>query len=154
MTTLGALFFTGLILGLDVAGPKCNPARMSVAVFSFAALFTSLIGLGLSGTSLYNASLLKTLVSDHEFILLLFSLTLFSSVLAISLMYRYQRFVSPAVASVIYTTESVFATGFSLLFQAEHLTYNTVLGGSLILGALILVTIPRKPKTDPLATPS
>ncbi len=143
LTTLGAVFFTALILGLDRLGSRCDPARLSLAMFCSSAVCTSLIGWLLCGSALYRTEVVGVLAHDFRFVELLLTLTLFSSVLAIHLMYRYQQFVSPAVASVIYATESVFATLFSLIFGTERLTVNTVVGGTLILAAFALVTLPR-----------
>ncbi|MEI6236451.1 MAG: DMT family transporter [Planctomycetota bacterium] len=150
MTTLGAAFFTVLILGLDKIGSSCNPVRMSVMMFVSSAFFCTLAGLAFCGQALYRMDVISPLIHDQKFILLIVTLTFFSSVLAIQFMYRYQSFVSPAVASVIYATESVFATLFSVvLFHTEELTAITVVGGSLILTAFLLVTLPSNAKPEP-----
>ncbi len=143
-TTLGALFFTVQVLALDRYSPRCNPARMSLAMLSGSAIFTTIVGVLFCGSGLYRADVLSGLVTDAAFVLRLASLVIFCSVLAIQLMIRYQQFVSPAVASVIYSTESVFATLFSLFFATEIMTGKTAIGGVLILSALILVTMPAK----------
>ena len=153
LTVLGAVFFTALVLGLDRAGSRCNPVRMSLAMFCSSSILLMLVGAALCGSTLYRADVLSAIGQDQRFIVLLVTLTFFSSVLAINLMYRYQKFVSPAVASVIYSTESVFATLFSLAFVTEILTLKTVLGGSLILSAFFIVTLPSAEIIEAAPTP-
>src|SRR6185295_11459163 len=114
--------------------------RVTLAMFSAAALFQSVAAVVFCGSDLYRSDVLGPLVQDWQFTLLLLSLTVLSSVVAIHLMNQYQQFVTPAVASVIYSTESIFAIVFSLLFGRENLTQKTVIGGALILCALVLVT--------------
>ncbi|HLX61301.1 MAG TPA: DMT family transporter [Planctomycetota bacterium] len=149
LTASSAVFFSAQTLALDRFGSRCNPERMTVAMFATAALIFLALSAGLCGRSLYNEEILKTLAGDVKFSLFLLSLTLLSSVLAINLMNRYQKYVSPAVASVIYSNESVFATGFSCaIFFTEKLTWTTALGGALILAALAAVTLPKSEATE------
>ncbi len=149
LTTLGAIFFTGLVLGLDHMGSRCNPVRMSVAMFCSSSVIGTLISALLCGSALYRSEVIGGLVRDTRFVALLFTLTLFSSVFAIQLMYRFQKFVSPAVASVVYSTEAVFSLIFSLLFRTENLTLLTAVGGGLILAAFVLVTLPGGNNSKP-----
>jgi drug/metabolite transporter (DMT)-like permease len=140
LTTAGALFFTAQVLVLDRFGPRCNSARMTLAMFAAASALPLAAGVLFGGAEVYRSEALLACIRDWKFAMLLLSLTLLSSVLAIHLMNRYQRFVSPAAASVMYSTESVFATLFSLAFQTEKLTLFTVAGGVFILAAVVVVT--------------
>jgi drug/metabolite transporter (DMT)-like permease len=47
--------------------------------------------------------------------------------------------VSPATASVLYCSEPLFGTIFSLLFATERLTGLTVAGGVAVLGSVLVV---------------
>jgi drug/metabolite transporter (DMT)-like permease len=62
-----------------------------------------------------------------------------SSVLALHLMNTYQPRVSPAVASVVYCTEPLFGTLFSLAFATEHLTRLTAAGGVVVIVSVLAV---------------
>jgi drug/metabolite transporter (DMT)-like permease len=67
-------------------------------------------------------------------------------------MNKYQPLVSPATASVVYCLEPLFGTLFSVAFRTEQLSQITLLGGSIILIAVIIVarsTPPAPSATSP-----
>ncbi len=53
-----------------------------------------------------------------------------------------QARVGAATAAIIMTTEPVFATAFAVMLGGEVLTVRLLLGGALVLGAMILVEVP------------
>lgn len=66
-----------------------------------------------------------------------------------------QRYVTAAVTAVVMALEPVFATLFAIGFGGETLTLRLVLGGALILGAILLSTVGdegESPVTDGLIT--
>ena len=67
------------------------------------------------------------------------TLIVFSSVMALHLMNVYQPRVSPAIASVIYCTEPLFGTMFSLALGTERLALLTVAGGAAIVGSVYVI---------------
>jgi drug/metabolite transporter (DMT)-like permease len=148
LSTLGAVIFTMQILALDRFGARCNSRRLTLVNFVTTSVICSQFGLLLCGRALYRQEVIGALFSNGKFLILLVTLTLVSSVLAVHLMNRYQHEVTPAVASVIYTTESIFATIFSLLFGTERLTATTVIGGVLLMGAFAAVTLPGNEKHE------
>ncbi len=72
--------------------------------------------------------------------LLLLYLAFFCSVMAFSLQVYGQRFVNPAVASIIFLFEPVFATFFAHILLSETLSTQQSIGASLILFAMFLAT--------------
>ena len=62
-----------------------------------------------------------------------------SSVGALHLMNQFQPLISPAVASVVYCTEPLFATMFSVAFRTEKLAGMTIAGGLVVLGSVLIV---------------
>jgi drug/metabolite transporter (DMT)-like permease len=67
----------------------------------------------------------------------------------VALMWGQAR-VSATDAAVILAFEPVAAAATSIVFDHEPLTTAFVIGGSLILGAMILAQLPQKTKRDPL----
>lgn len=65
-------------------------------------------------------------------------LIVFASVLAIFIQTWAQSKVSPTRTGVVMATEPVFAAAFAIQFGGEHLTTRMVLGGALILMAMIV----------------
>jgi len=152
LTIVGALFFTGQLLALDHYGKSSDTSRLTLVMFSVTAAFSLLLGLALGGAALYETQILQAVSSDRKIALGLLNLIVFSSVLALHLMNKYQPLISPAVASVIYCLEPLFATAFSVALSAEALTAQTLGGGALILLAvLIVVTQQRAPNTQAAA---
>lgn len=145
LTTLGAALFTAQIMCLDHYGKQGSPVRLTLVMFATTGVLCALLGGGLGGQVIYNGAALRAILTDWSFLWPLFTLSVFSSVLALHLMNSYQPFIAPAQACVVYCLEPVFATLFSMLFQTERLTYTTVLGGAVILAAVLLVT---KPQSD------
>ena len=141
LTVAGALCFTAVLLSIDHFGKRTNPVHLTTAMFIVTSLTTVLIGAPLCGEAVYRASVWVPLLHDLKFLLLYGGLLLLSTVLANYFMYRYQPSVSPTVASVIYCSESIFATLWSLAFQTEQLSKETTAGGVLILCALAVTTL-------------
>jgi drug/metabolite transporter (DMT)-like permease len=67
----------------------------------------------------------------------------------VALMWGQAR-VSATEAAVILAFEPVAAAATSIVFDREPLTVTFIIGGSLILGAMILAQLPQKTRRDPL----
>jgi drug/metabolite transporter (DMT)-like permease len=139
LTVLGAVVFTAQILAVDHYGQTADPRRLtSVMLFTCAAMSLA-VAAGLSSGRLLAPGVLTGLAMDRTVWWSLGSLVLFSSVLAIPLMNAYQPRVSPAMASVVYCSEPLFALLFSVLLGNERLTALTLAGGAAVLTAVLLV---------------
>jgi len=139
LTILGSLFFTAQLLTLDHFGKNADTTNITLSMFVLTALSGVLIGVVCAGREVYQLPVLQKTLSDTTLILAVMSLIVFSSIVAMHLMNVYQPRISAAMASVVYCLEPLFATLFSVLFGAEHLTLATFLGGGIILGAVLLV---------------
>ncbi|HEX2972295.1 MAG TPA: DMT family transporter [Tepidisphaeraceae bacterium] len=151
LTLLSSVLFTGYILAVGHFGQRVDAARMTAVMLTVVAIVNALGGLALGGRVAYTSAVLSTLVYDPVFIGSLVSLSLFSSVLAMHLMNRYQPFVSAATASVIYCLEPVFATLWSCGLRTEKLTSVTATGGAVILAASLIAAIAATKATKPPA---
>ena len=61
-----------------------------------------------------------------------------------------QAYLAPSRAAIIMSTEPAWAALFSITFLGEPLTYRILVGGSLMLGAMVLVESgPRRPAEAP-----
>jgi len=141
--TLGcAVLFSGQLLSLDVYGKQCNTARLTLMLMLVTAVSNLVFGWIFGGAAAYHPRVFAALLTDANFVLPLIANTLLASVIAIHLMNKYQPRVTPAMASVIYCLEPVFATLFSILLQIEGFSAAIAMGGVLILAAVLLVTLP------------
>ncbi len=60
-----------------------------------------------------------------------------------------QSKISATSAAIIMTTEPVFASLFAILFGGENLTLRLLIGGSLILSAMLLTELTPSKKPEP-----
>lgn len=143
LTILGAMMFAGQILAVGHFGLKADVARLTCVAFATAAVLNGVAGAIMGAGEIYTPAVLSTLARDGAFVTSTGVLVLLSSVIALHLMNRFQPRISPAMASVVYCTEPVFATLFSVFFLMEKLTPLTILGGMIILVAVLVVATAR-----------
>ncbi|HSI32616.1 MAG: DMT family transporter [Phycisphaerae bacterium] len=164
LTVAAAVLFTAQILAVDHFGrssaerdnaplfdaplaeripprPPVNSAGMTLIMLTTTGTLSLITGLAVARTNVWTTTAWRGVLADVTFWWSMGSLVVFCSVMALSLMNRYQPRVSAAVAAVVYCTEPVFGTAFSLAFGAEKLTLLTVLGGMAVLGAVAVVGV-------------
>jgi drug/metabolite transporter (DMT)-like permease len=139
LTVLGAIVFTGQIMGVDHYGQTADPRRLTSVMLLTCAVISLVVAAALSGGRLLRPEMAAAVAGDRTVWWSLGSLVLLSSVVAIPLMNAYQPRVSPATASVIYCSEPLFALLFSVLLGAEQLTALTLAGGAAVLAAVLVV---------------
>jgi len=139
LTVIGSLLFTAQILAIDHFGQRADPIRLTLIMLGITAIASFIIGVGLGGLRFHQGSVVNRLVHDGKFLACFVGLALVSSMLSQYLMNRYQPLVAPATAAVVYCLEPVFATLFSVVFGTERLSAITIIGGSIIFMAVLLV---------------
>ena len=149
LTVLGSAIFTAQILGVDHLARDARAAPLTAVLLLTAGAINTVIGLSTGGASIYRAAVLGTLARDLGFVAPMAGLVLISSVLALQLMNAWQPRIPPATATVVYCLEPVFGTAFSVAFRTESLTPATVLGGAVIVAAVL--TVARGPRTSAAA---
>lgn len=140
-TLLGSLFFTGQILCVDRFAGQVDPLRLTAVVFFFVALLSALTAVVCGGATQLTLFTDSSLIRDGRWLGALLALVVLCSVVAITLMTTFQPAIPAATASVIYCLEPVFAVVFSLLLGQEQMTCFTAIGGSLVVGATVLVAV-------------
>jgi drug/metabolite transporter (DMT)-like permease len=144
LTVIGAMCFTAQILAVDYFGQKAEPSRMTTVMLLSAAVVSVLVGVEAGGLTMFRPANVMALARDFTFDWSLAGLVLLSSVLAMTLMNAWQPRIAPATAAVVYCLEPVFGTLFSVAFATEVLTGVTIVGGLIILTAVL--TIARRPE--------
>lgn len=148
-TILGSMAFTAQVLFLDHFGQKAKPEQLSLIQFAT----VGAVGLGLGallegGTSIYRDDVLRALGSNWTFQWGMPSVIVICTVAAFHLMNLNQPKLPASTAGVIYCTEPVFATLFSILLGAEVLRLNLIIGGGLILAAILWVNWPARRRAE------
>lgn len=149
LTVLGSLAFTGQVLFLDHYGQHAASERLSLVQFGV----TGFVGLALGilvdgGTHFYRPEVLIALAGNWTIQWGLPTLVIFSTVAAFHLMNQNQPLLAASTAGVIYCSEPLFATMFSIILGVESLHRNLVVGGLLILAAIIWINRPKRSKTE------
>jgi drug/metabolite transporter (DMT)-like permease len=73
--------------------------------------------------------------------MILLAIVLFSTIMALGTFLAGMRRVGPTTASLLSTLEPVFTVVLALLFLDEHLSFIQMFGGTLVLAAVILLTL-------------
>ncbi|HEV8292494.1 MAG TPA: DMT family transporter, partial [Tepidisphaeraceae bacterium] len=139
LTIIGSLLFTAQILSIDHFGQLADATRLTFIMLLATCLLSLVIGVSLGGLRFHRAPVFSLLAHDGKFLACFAGLALISSMLSQYLMNRYQPLVAPATAAVVYCLEPVFGTLFSVAFATERLSAITIIGGSIILLAVLLV---------------
>jgi len=136
-TLVASILFTGQVLSVDHFGGAADATRLTFVMFVVTAFASLAVGIALGGGALYAPATLASLAADPSFIRVTLAIVALSSVAAFHLMNASQPNVSPAVASVVYCMEPVFATMWSVFFRTESLTALTFVGGGLVILAML-----------------
>jgi drug/metabolite transporter (DMT)-like permease len=138
------------VLSVDRYGQQADPRRLTLVMFATAAVLSSIIGLVLGGGAFYARDAIAAMSGDRRFVSVNVALVSICSVGAFHLMNTAQPLVSPAVASVVYCLEPVFATAWSVVIGTEAITSLTLGGGGLVVLAMVRLGLAeRRPATDP-----
>lgn len=145
LTILGSLAFTGQVLFLDHYGKTASAPRLSLVQFGITGAAGLLIGLVFDhGTGFYQPASLNALCASWTMQWGLPTLVVFSTVGAFHLMNQNQPLLPAATAGVIYCSEPVFATVFSIVLGQERPTSNLLVGGGLILAGILWINRPPR----------
>lgn len=133
LTLLCAL---GFAIHIVINGHYVKKVSMNILVFNMMFVTTIL-------------AFIAFLIADREFSqfiptkghLSLLYLGVFSTSAAFFLQTKAQKYLSPSKTSLILVTESLFAVIFSVALGYENITANMLVGGSLILLAVIIVEL-------------
>lgn len=120
-------------------GQKHSPWTMIVYGYGIASIFWCLVQ---SVPATFNALTSLNLWKES----LLFSL--FSTLIPFSLFLTGLRRVTPTGGSIASTSETVAASLFALVFLGERLSWYQVLGGGLILSALVILILQKRPQQE------
>ena len=120
---------------------RADAVRLTLVMLVTTSVLSLLVGIGIGGPAMVRWEAVAGLARDSRVQWTMATLVAFSSVAALHLMNTYQPRVSPATASVIYCTEPLFGTAFSLAFATERLTVLTVAGGAAVLASVLVVAM-------------
>tara|TARA_R110002072_G_scaffold86563_4_gene195331 strand:+ start:11465 stop:12424 length:960 start_codon:yes stop_codon:yes gene_type:complete len=162
LTLLAVLFFSGQIVAVDWFGKRLDSLSFTPSMFGTTAvsalLFFALIQPNIPEVSAIDSASAGwyALTIQPRFYVLIVLLSIFPSLVAFSLMNRFQPSVSPTQASVLYTLEPLMASTWAMFvpgllsvwcavqYANETLTFELVLGGTILILANLLALWPSK----------
>lgn len=168
LTTLGAVLFTCQLLLVDYYGKRTNSTAITPGMFLAVALaagltFAVLHASALASMPIYSNHALQSwwkLFFSPLFIGIVLFLALFCSVLAFLGMNKYQPQITAVQASIIYSSEPVFASTWALFlpgllgiidtkigYPNEIISAQLLLGGTIVLLANIVSLWPKGSKS-------
>jgi drug/metabolite transporter (DMT)-like permease len=164
LTTFGAVLFTGQLLLVDYYGTKINTTALTPGMFLTVSIAAGLTFALLHSVALHSVPIhgdaplnsWRTLFFSPNFIGIILFLAVFCSVVAFVGMNKYQPHITAVQASVVYSTEPVFASLWALFLPSllgsfdpnlgypnEHISLPLNLGGSFVLLANIVALWPK-----------
>lgn len=147
--TIGcAVTFGGHILATDYGTRRADPLAITLVMFVCTTLFAGLgVLLAPGGLNMLEPGLLGTALSDLEFWRTEILCAVLASVLAISVLNRWQKELAPSRAAVVYTAEPVFASLVSIVAGPDVFTGWLVFGAVMILAANLSAEFLRRRQT-------
>ena len=136
---IGAFFWAAHILCIAHFAPKVNVLELNAYQFLIAGLIT--LGCAMLTEDFSFAGALAAAPA------ILYT-GIFSTAIAFSFQAYGQKYLSPTVASIILSTEALFAAIFGWLFLHEVLTFRESIGCILMFAAVILAQIPSKKRSS------
>lgn len=129
-----AIIFATHIAYVSVAVKGSNPLRITF-IQLFVATVLSGIGVGITGVGEWSSIYFTAAIPSVLF------LGLFSTCLCFFMQTSAQQRTSPGKTGIILSTESLFGTIFSILLGIDPLTTKIVIGGIIIMTAVILTEV-------------
>ncbi len=137
LALLSGIFFAAHFAVVGKLGQGEDPIVVTILQFGFCALFAWIATFALEGVHM---------TWDRRALGGVLYLALFCTMLALLLQNVGQKYASPASASILMSTESVFGILFSVLFAGEVVTPRLAVGFALIFAAVLVseVQLPAK----------
>ncbi len=144
ITTLSVVAFAFQIQVVNVVTRRSSPGAVTLVMFLCAVLFS---GLTLAALGVGPALLARALLAPDAAWSVAYN-AVACSVVAITLMNRFQRDLPPTRAAVIYTLEPVFAGVFAAAYGGEDMTFRKLAGGAIVIAGNLLCEVFRRKGTS------
>lgn len=130
LSLVGAIFWALHIMAIDHFAPKLNPIKLSAMQFIVCGILSFLLA------QIIHEDFTWQMLSEAKFAIAYTGIM--SSAIAFTLQIAAQRNANPTAASLIMSTEALFATICGFLFLGEMLTLRELLGALFMLVAVII----------------
>lgn len=139
ITLLGSFLWTGELIAIDIYSKKVQPQILVTFQTATVCVFTLIMALVLRET----VPTLEVL-SSPKLILQFAYLIILATFVANSCQNYFQSYVSSTTVSVVFPTESIFATAFGMIFLGEIINGMTMAGMLFLVAAILMNTLGGK----------
>jgi drug/metabolite transporter (DMT)-like permease len=148
--TIGcAVVFGAHILLTDYATKRADPLAITLTMLLWSVLWTGLaLVIAPGGLAMFEPELLGRALADLTFVSTELLCAVFATVIALSVLNRWQKELAPSRAAIIYTAEPVFAAIISIIAGRDEVTWWLAFGASMIVLANLSAEL-IKPKKQP-----
>lgn len=136
ITLIGSFLWTGELIAIDIYSKKVQPQVLVTFQTLTVCIFTFIMAMVLREP----APTLSVLI-EPKLILQFAYLIILATFVANSCQNYFQGFVSSTTVSVVFPTESIFATIFGIIFLGEILTGMTLIGMLFLVAAILMNTL-------------
>lgn len=151
LTIACAVVFGAHILVTDVATKRADPmaVTLTMLVCSAAWMLVALL-IAPGGSAMLGVGALADAFANVDFLYTVILCAVFATVIAVSVLNRWQKELHPSRAAIIYTAEPVCATLISLaLSDRERITFWLFFGAAMILAANLAAELIKPRKAAP-----
>jgi drug/metabolite transporter (DMT)-like permease len=152
--TIGcAVVFGAHILLTDYVTKRADPMAITLTMLLWSVLWTGLALLAApGGFAMFEPALLGKTFTSLSFVATEVLCAVFATVIALSVLNRWQKELLPSRAAIVYTAEPVFAAIISIIAGRDEITWWLVFGAAMIVAAnLSAELIKKKPPAKPAA---
>jgi drug/metabolite transporter (DMT)-like permease len=151
--TIGCAVVFGVhILVTDVATKRADPMAVTLTMLVFSTVWMALaLVVAPGGLALLDARELGAAFANTDFVYTVVLCAVLATVVAVSVLNRWQKELHPSRAAIIYTAEPVFATLISFaLSDRERVSFWLFFGAAMILAANLAAELIRpRPRSTP-----
>jgi len=146
--TIGcALVFGAHILLTDYSTKRADPMAITLTMLLFSVLWTGLALLAApGGVAMFESGLLASALTEPTFLATELLCAVFATVIALSVLNRWQKELAPSRAAIIYTAEPVLAALISIIAGRDALSWWLGFGAGMILLANLSAELIGKKK--------
>ena len=129
-----AVVFGLHILMTDWATKRADPMAITLAMFVFSVVWTGLAAvIAPGGLAMFEPAMLVRAFSDFTFVSTELLCAVLATVIAISVLNRWQKELNPSRAAIVYTAEPVFASLISIAAGRDKFGFWLLFGAFMIL---------------------
>lgn len=144
--TIGCAFVFGIhIILTDHATKRADPMAITFVMFLFSIAWTLIATLAApGGAEMFIGDKFAQIMTDRMFIQTVLLCAVFATVIAVSVLNRWQKELHPGRAAIVYTAEPVFAAAISIFAGRDTISGWLIFGAGMILLANLSAEFLRK----------